>query len=119
MIPTRYGVYFVATDDLTLVKIGKARNVASRIRLLRLMNAVPLVYLADVRGYTQVEAHLHRHFRLLRDHGEWFRYEQPIRDFVNMAAGDWKFSETWCAEAWRSDAWHEAHRRPTHARGYR
>jgi hypothetical protein len=65
-------VYFVASDDLQRVKIGKTRDLDGRVCDLRRSGPWPLLLVADVAGYTVIESVLHTRFATSRIHGEWF-----------------------------------------------
>lgn len=70
-------VYFVRIGDL--VKIGKSLDLRNRI----VSFSYPyLELLATEPGYTEREHQLHDQFADLRVSGEWFRYEAPLRDYV-------------------------------------
>jgi hypothetical protein len=80
-IETRLGiesvVYFVRMGDL--IKIGTTTNLHSRISSLSLtMSHV----LATERGSYSREGDLHRRFASLREHGEWFRAEPELLDYI-------------------------------------
>jgi hypothetical protein len=68
--PPRSGVYFVRAADR--VKIGKAKNVAARIRELQTSSPYRLELLAIAPGDRREEAAFHRRFKQFRVQGEWF-----------------------------------------------
>jgi hypothetical protein len=85
----RYGVYFIEAPSCGLVKIGKAENVLSRFFGLADSSPVPLVFLADMQGYTAVERRVHELFDETRHHGEWFTKNDKLAALVANAANDW------------------------------
>lgn len=64
-------VYFIQQSDA--VKIGWSRNVDARMRALQTAASAPLRLLGTLAGTREVERSLHKRFRALRTHGEWFR----------------------------------------------
>ncbi len=76
-------VYFLATRDRKLVKIGKTRSPETTRRAkLAGQSPVPLDLIAEIDGYTRVEKRIHAQFAQYREHGEWFRYEGALQLFV-------------------------------------
>jgi hypothetical protein len=65
-------VYFISGAHGT-IKIGKANDVAARLRTLRASSPVELRLLGTIRAGRSAEAALHRRFAKSRLHGEWFR----------------------------------------------
>jgi len=74
------GVYFIRSADK--VKIGVSMNVPQRIKALRTMSGAEVELLAVAKGTQREEAQLHNRFAHLRTHGEWFRAEPELLDFV-------------------------------------
>lgn len=76
-------VYFLATRDRTLVKIGKTRSPnTTRLAKLTGQSPVPVDLIAEIDGYTRVEKRIHDQFAAYRQHGEWFKLEGALRLFV-------------------------------------
>jgi hypothetical protein len=73
-------VYFVGS--LSLIKIGKASCVRSRMKDLQNMSAAPIVLLHTIPGGIETERALHARFADLRVHGEWFRGVDPLLSFI-------------------------------------
>jgi hypothetical protein len=71
--------YMILAEKTKLVKIGHARDVAKRLEGLRAVNADSLRLLCVV---PETEKELHKRFAHLRTHGEWFKYHNDIRWFV-------------------------------------
>lgn len=76
-------IYFVACEPLQAVKIGFTKS-HPHVRLRALQTGCPsrLKLLAFVEGSVDEEQQLHQAFRPLHIHGEWFRHEMKLRDFI-------------------------------------
>jgi hypothetical protein len=66
-------IYFIRSGNDGPIKIGRARDVARRVRTLQTASAAPLVLLGVIPGDGKVERRLHRRFAANRIRGEWFR----------------------------------------------
>ncbi len=77
-------VYFIASGDK--VKIGITDNIRKRLTALQTSSPTPLRLLASVIGDRATECALHRAFAGYRASGEWFHYEGPVRQLVEMIA---------------------------------
>lgn len=78
------GLYFIQSGGL--VKIGVSSDFDDRMRTIRLHNPHPTKFIAKFlcrpsQAYKK-ERELHRHFADLRHGREWFRFEQPIIDYL-------------------------------------
>lgn len=73
-------VYFVRAGER--VKIGHSLNVDARLTALQTGSPYKLELLAIVPGTVRDEAGFHRKFAALREHGEWFRYEGDLREYL-------------------------------------
>ncbi len=80
---TRGVVYFVRAGADGLIKIGKTKDLASRLRGLQRMSGVALHLLATLDGGMAKEAEMHRRFAHLRAHGEWFRPGPELLQFLS------------------------------------
>ncbi len=79
-------IYFVLNPFTKLVKIGYTSGYpGGRIRSLQASVGMPLEYLAGLPGEIKDEQRLHRQFSDLRQIGEWFRLEEPLREFIEKA----------------------------------
>ena len=77
-------VYFFRAGDL--VKIGYSRrDVQARLRACQTGSPVSLTLWHTVPGGPDVERELHQRFAADRQHGEWFRISDAIREFVGAA----------------------------------
>jgi hypothetical protein len=93
-------VYFVQSGPFGPIKIGKAKDVAQRLKSLQTAHFRPLALLGAIRGGEPMEAALHGMFAADRLHGEWFRATgqlaivihctakpaEPLWDFVDRVA---------------------------------
>lgn len=70
-------VYFIRMGDM--IKIGYTSDLIRRVQQLSLtMGHV----LATVPGASFLEQQMHDKFAALREHGEWFRAEPPLLDYI-------------------------------------
>lgn len=76
-------VYFIQGGAGGLIKIGCTSSQPNvRFAALQIGSPVKLVKLGLVKGGFDREAELHRQFAHLREHGEWFRPEKDLTDFI-------------------------------------
>lgn len=81
-------VYFLSGGDL--IKIGFTANTANvRAASVQTMSPVPLKILGTLLGDLNLERVLHAKFSHLRSHGEWFRAEQELVDFIAKESTIW------------------------------
>lgn len=78
------GVYFIQCG--AFVKIGITSHFSERMASIELCNPMPLRFLARFlylpNQARKKEKELHRQFRDLHHRREWFRFEQPIADYL-------------------------------------
>lgn len=67
-------VYVIGSRRSALVKIGTSTTPDRRLAELQCGSPVPLAILWHVEGGATLESLLHRHFKHLRRHGEWFDF---------------------------------------------
>jgi hypothetical protein len=80
-------IYFI--EGAGWIKIGRTRDVTTRLRELQTGSAMHLTPLAVVHGDAGLEQRLHSHFAILRYRGEWFRHIAPLSDVLDaMIATD-------------------------------
>lgn len=77
-------VYFVLAKKLNLVKIGTSIDPYKRFSSLESASPDSLEMIAIIPGGSKEEQNLHKKFFDLRDHLEWFRYEEPLVDFIKQ-----------------------------------
>lgn len=64
------------------IKIGCAKNVASRLRDLQTSAPYPLRLLAVAPGGRKEESAFHERFKRLRVQGEWFSVSRGLLSFI-------------------------------------
>lgn len=82
-------VYFVAASYEGLIKIGYSNEPAFRLSTLQKMSPSKLSLIGVVVGGLIKEQELHCKFRDLHSHGEWFRAESPLCEFIMEHARPW------------------------------
>lgn len=78
-VPQGY-VYFIQDDDL--IKIGYSASPNQRLRTLQASHSQTLSLVAFFPALPEQESELHRRFQALRVAGEWFRFEDPVKTFI-------------------------------------
>jgi hypothetical protein len=71
-------IYFVATEDRSMVKIGSSYQIAKRLAGLQAWMPVKLVLIAVADGTIDDERALHTTFFPHHSHGEWFKGHPDI-----------------------------------------
>jgi hypothetical protein len=77
------GIYFISAEGANLVKIGYAKDVATRMEMIRAGCPYPMKLLFVLPGPIQDEHKLHIRFKAQHFYGEWFILEGELRDFVD------------------------------------
>jgi hypothetical protein len=77
-------IYFVLESIDNVVKIGKTQEDKLMLRIsgIQTGNHRELKLIGVCEGYTKKEKELHKLFNHLRIKGEWFRYEEDLREYV-------------------------------------
>lgn len=75
-------VYFVQNPDTGLIKIGTSHTTPIRMRALAVQEQANLKILGVVTGSYQTEKMLHQYFAHLKEHGEWFRPDNDLLDYI-------------------------------------
>jgi hypothetical protein len=73
-------VYFI--EGAGLVKIGHTTDPIYRMRTIAAISPVPVRLLGSFPGKRAAEKALHEQFAPLRTHGEWFKIEGGLGDFL-------------------------------------
>lgn len=88
--PPRGGVYFVLAAGAGLVKIGWVRNfekVERRLDRIATDCPYPIQLLHLIESVERVvEPRIQRHFDACHHHGEWYRCEAHLKEFLQLAA---------------------------------
>jgi hypothetical protein len=86
-------IYFIQADGIepTLIKIGwTAGDPDERFRRLQATNAAALIPLGLMEGGKAIERGLHARFDALHDHGEWFRSDPLLLDWIADKTLAWR-----------------------------
>lgn len=81
-------VYVLGTPGSSIVKIGRTTNLSKRLADIQRMSPVPLEALWTHPGGHDLESNLHRHFKAMRSHGEWFTFRQDPVTLIRWAVAD-------------------------------
>jgi hypothetical protein len=81
-------IYFI-TDGVA-IKVGRANNVASRLKDLNCGNSRQLTLVASVDGHSKEESSVHSELAEFRLGGEWFRDCKSVRSAIQRL---WKKRE--------------------------
>jgi hypothetical protein len=95
-------VYFLQAEQLRLIKVGVANDLARRIGNLRTGSPDKLIILGIMRpmdrSATSLEQEIHSRFWADRHHGEWFDPSAGLLDYIAanvMGAGDDEDRQAW------------------------
>jgi hypothetical protein len=80
-IETIGNIYFARSKDL--IKIGFAENVKERISTLKTISSIPPKLIFSIKGTAKEEREIHKKFNHLRHHGEWFRFGEEIKNYID------------------------------------
>lgn len=78
----REWVYFISAVGTGLVKIGSSKSVKVRLRMLQYGCPVPLIPMLILNCRRGAEFVFHKVFEGRREHGEWFRPDDQMLDFI-------------------------------------
>ena len=78
-------LYFIYSQVLNLVKIGVTTDIRRRFQDIQLCSPVPLRILKTVEAFhaVSIESKLHKQFKDLNSHGEWFRFEDELKQYID------------------------------------
>jgi hypothetical protein len=79
-----------AIEGAGLVKIGRSFAPELRLSTMQTHSPVILTMLGYVKGDHVKERSLHKKFRAYRVHGEWFRNDGAVKDWIAKAFENWK-----------------------------
>ncbi len=74
-------IYFIKSKNL--VKIGFSQDLKNRCATLKTMSPISPQLIYTLKGSVDKEKEIHRRFNHLRHHGEWFRYTDEIRNYID------------------------------------
>ena len=84
LLTERGHVYFVKSGEL--VKIGWSSRLIHRLQTIQYSSPVPLQFLGSIEGTRSLEARLQDEFEEHHSHGEWFRSNPRLSDFIKEHA---------------------------------
>lgn len=76
-------VYFIACDEMDIVKIGFASDPEQRLAGLQTAFPYPLRIAKTIDGDFEKEKELHEKFKDYRKSGEWFDFNNEIKHYIN------------------------------------
>lgn len=76
-------IYFLATEDRSMIKIGKSKDVTKRVACIKTMSPVPIHLECHFRSHEDMEYYLHDQFASTRSHGEWFRASPELYKLID------------------------------------
>lgn len=79
-------VYFVVADAVKMVKIGVTTNLRERLSAIRTSSPVSVRVAGFVLGGRKTERRIQLSFHEHHSHGEWFRLEGRLAEFVQEHA---------------------------------
>lgn len=79
---SRHMIYFARSGADGPVKIGTSTSVDGRLKSMQTGHAAKLNLIATMDGGAEVESMLHKRFKHLHVHGEWFKYEGRLKSFI-------------------------------------
>ncbi len=82
-------VYFILNEDSHAIKIGRATNLAKRMRSLQTASPAELKLLKSIqvdgaKAAQALEQSLHRQFSDIRLTGEWFKAEADLLQYISQ-----------------------------------
>lgn len=78
-------VYFILDSTNNTVKIGVSQHPIKRMADLQTSSPHPLTLLAVTLGGYELEKKLHRRFARYRLSGEWFRMNDDLKSYIQLA----------------------------------
>jgi hypothetical protein len=78
-------VYFFNCQGANAIKIGRSDDPTARLAACQTGCPLPLTLLGSIPGRLSTERELHARFASLRIHGEWFRAETELVEFIGEA----------------------------------
>lgn len=79
-------VYFIRSGKRGAIKIGWAKDVSKRLRILQTGSAEELSLIGAIPGGKRLERQIHERFAADRLTGEWFKPTAEVRRWARMAA---------------------------------
>jgi hypothetical protein len=82
-------IYFIQANEGGPIKIGTSVRLSLRIKQLAKEERRTIRVLGIMPGSYADEAALHRRFRDILDHGEWFRPEPALLNLIEQETSPW------------------------------
>ena len=89
-------IYFIHSNALNAVKIGRSNDVGARVRTLQTANPESLLLLATINGEDWEEKQLHKKFAhlLIKGRREWFQCTAELMIHIDDLSGGKLWEET-------------------------
>lgn len=81
-------IYFIVTEDNKFVKIGYTSNLKNRIVNIQNGNPYELTVIKTIKGGYTKEQLIHKQLHNYHRKGEWFYYNQYVKDFIKTLTDD-------------------------------
>lgn len=75
-------IYFIQAESNGYIKIGFSNNIIGRLTDLRISCPCKLKVLLVLAGGVNIEAIYHNHFKEHHSHGEWFRPNESLLQYI-------------------------------------
>jgi hypothetical protein len=75
-------IYFALAETTQMIKIGFSRSPHRRLKIHQESSPDKLSIIGIMLGNYAAEGEIHRKFKHLRSHGEWFRVEEDLTEFI-------------------------------------
>ena len=75
-------IYFFKEDEMNSVKIGISYNVSERLSQIQMCAPQTISCAGVMPGNLLMESEIHDKFSHLRIHGEWFRLDEELSEFI-------------------------------------
>ena len=89
LAPQAHFVYFILNEDSNAIKIGRAKDLANRMKALQTssptrLRLIKLVQIEGVEEAQKLEQSLHKKFNDIRLTGEWFKAEATLLEYISQ-----------------------------------
>nr|WP_320166648.1 GIY-YIG nuclease family protein [uncultured Methylophaga sp.] len=79
-------IYLIQGEKTGLIKIGKTNiSIENRLNRIQALSPDKLNFIGGTFEPTYLEDRLHRRFEKFREHGEWFKPNTQIIEFINTS----------------------------------
>ena len=75
-------IYVIGNKEHGICKIGFTNNVFKRVKSIQTGCPYPLEIFCVIHGSMETEKKLHYKYKSLRLNGEWFKYENPLKESI-------------------------------------